>query len=261
MGNLDQILNASERDSLKKSKHPGFLKPMMATLTDDYFDDPEWIYERKLDGVRCLVSIENGKVKLYSRNENDISKTYYELVESLGKNNFPDLIADGEIVAFDGKTTSFSKLQGRIQLKNAEKLRNTKVKIYLYLFDILYYDGYLLEDISLRSRKKILKKAIEWNSTIHFTPHRNEKGMEYFKKACEKAWEGIIAKNANGSYIHSRSRDWLKFKCSQGQELVIGGFTEPQGSREGFGALLVGFYKDGKLYYAGKVGKSEAKRS
>lgn len=254
MENLEDILKASELEKLTKVDHPGFLKPMLATLTDNYFDDPEWIYERKLDGVRCLVSINNGKVKLYSRNENEMTKTYFELPKVLRKSNYKNLIADGEIVAFDGKTTSFSKLQGRIQLRDSERLQNTKIKIYLYLFDILYYDGFLLKELSLRTRKKIIKKVIDWNSVVRYTSHRNGKGIQYLEDACHKGWEGIIAKDGQSTYVHSRNRKWLKFKCSHGQELVIGGFTEPQGEREGFGAMLVGFYKDDNLQFAGKVG-------
>lgn len=254
MAKLESILKPEELETLQKSKHPGFLSPMLATLTEDYFDDPQWIYERKLDGVRCVLSIENGKARLFSRNENEMSDSYFELPQELEKHSYPDLIADGEIVAFDGKTTSFSKLQGRIQLKDEKRLQNTEIKIYLYLFDIMFFDGFLLENLSLKTRKKILKKVIEWNDTIRFTPHRNKKGKEYLEEACNKGWEGLIAKDGKAPYAHSRSKKWLKFKCAHGQELVIAGFTEPQGEREGFGAMLVGFYKDEKLYYAGKVG-------
>ena len=251
---LSKILGQKTFGELKKEKHPKFVSPMLATLTEDYFNHPDWIYERKLDGVRCVVSIRNNTVSLYSRNENDMSKTYFEITESLEKQNYPDLIADGEIVAFEGKTTSFSKLQPRIQLKDKKRLKATKVKIHLYLFDIIYFDGYRLEELPLRTRKKILKKVFDWGDPIHYTPHRNEKGQEYLKEACNKNWEGLIAKNATAPYAHSRSREWLKFKCGHGQELVIGGFTETQGQRVGFGALLVGYYKNGKLQYAGKVG-------
>ncbi len=254
MDTLHQILNSEEQKLLEKCPYPEFTKPMKATLTENYFDDPQWIYERKLDGVRCLVSIKNGKATLFSRNGNDMSASYYELPRILEESEYPNLIADGEIVAFEGKTTSFSKLQSRIQLKDAKKLENTSVKIFLYLFDILYYQEYLTEKLPLRSRKKLLKKVMHWQPTVRYTPHKNEKGLSFLKSACEKGWEGIIAKDGQGKYVHSRSRQWLKFKCSHGQELVIGGFTEPQGEREGFGAMLVGYYHDGKLQYAGKVG-------
>lgn len=254
MDGLQKILSEEEFKSIKKKPFPGFKTPMLATLTDDYFNDPKWIFERKLDGVRCLITIKNGDVKLYSRNENLMNASYPELVTALKSHKYSNLIADGEIVAFDGKTTSFQKLQGRIQLKNNEQIKESKVKVFLYLFDILYLEGFDLTQLPLTLRKKVLRKSITWSSPIRFTPHRNQNGKELLKEACNKGWEGLIAKNSEANYVHSRSRNWLKFKCSQGQELVIGGFTEPQGERIGFGALLVGYYQDGDLLYAGKVG-------
>lgn len=241
-------------EKLKEREFPGFESPMLATLTDTYFDDAGWIYERKLDGVRCVVTICEGEVKLYSRNGNAISSTYPELVDALRESAAQDVVADGEIVAFDGKVTSFSKLQNRMQLQDPEKIRNTTVRVWLYLFDILYIDGNDTTSLPLKTRKKLLKSTFNWNKRLRFTPHRNKTGKAYLAEACEKGWEGLIAKDASAKYVHSRSRNWLKFKCSKGQELVIGGFSEPEGERRGFGALLVGYYKNGGLQYAGKVG-------
>ncbi len=251
---LEDFLSEKEFGKLEKKPFPGFVQPMLATLTDEYFDDPKWIYERKLDGVRCLIIVHNSKISLYSRNENLMNDTYPELVTALEKHNYPNLIADGEIVAFEGKTTSFQKLQARIQLKDKARIKESKVKVYLYLFDLIYFENYDLTQVSLKSRKKILKKVLDWSSPVRYTPHRNKNGKELLTKACKKGWEGLIAKDSRATYVHSRSRNWLKFKCGQGQELVIGGFTEPQGERVGFGALLVGYYKDEELKFAGKVG-------
>ena len=251
---LKDIIAEENYKDLNKENFPGFISPMLATLTEDYFDHPEWIYERKLDGVRCLVNIRDEDVQLYSRNEKNISQTYPGLKKAIQKQKYPNLIADGEIVAFKGNSTSFSELQNRIQLKDSEKIKRSKVNVFLYLFDLLYYEDYNLEHLPLRSRKKILKKKINWESPIRYTQHRNEKGKEYFKIACQNDWEGLIAKNGTSKYTHSRSNNWLKFKCTKGQELVIGGFTEPEGERVGFGALLAGYYENNQLYYAGKVG-------
>lgn len=176
------------------------------------------------------------------------------MAESTASLSPKDFIADGEIVAFDGKLTSFSKLQKRMQVMDPEKARHLKPKVYLYLFDMVYYDGYDLTNLSLTERKKILKEKLSWNDPVRYTSHIRESGKEYYAQACKKGWEGIIAKNGRSTYKHTRSRDWLKFKCTNGQELVIGGFTEPQRARIGFGALLVGFYHDDKLLYAGKAG-------
>ncbi|WP_224485554.1 non-homologous end-joining DNA ligase [Robertkochia aurantiaca] len=251
---LENILDEHDFGKAEKKAFPGFVAPMLATLTDDYFDDPEWIYERKLDGVRCLVLIEEGEISIYSRNEKELNNTYPELKEALQKGDHPDLILDGEIVAFKGNVTSFSKLQNRMQIKDPEKARERGVTVYLYLFDIIYYENYSLSELPLRQRKQILKKVIKWRDPLRYVPHRNEEGKAYREEACRKGWEGIIAKDANSTYVHSRSKKWLKFKCAKGQELVIGGFTEPEGERVGFGAMLVGFYKNGNLQYAGKVG-------
>lgn len=254
MKKLQEIVSKKEVRKLKKSAVPGFIPPMLATLTDDYFDDPAWIYERKLDGVRCLVVVKKGKVTLYSRNRNDISAVYPEIKAALERSVQHDLIADGEIVAFKGKVTSFSTLQNRMQLKDPGKVSRSGVKVFLYLFDLPFFEGYDLTDLPLKERKKILRNGLNWQDPIRYTSHRNETGKEYLQSACEKGWEGIIAKNGSSPYVNSRNRNWLKFKCSLGQELVIGGFSEPQGERTGFGALLVGYYQGDSLQYAGKVG-------
>lgn len=227
---------------------------MLATLTEDYFDDPDWIYERKLDGVRVLVVKEGPEVKLYSRNQKLITDTYPELEGPCSKLSSKSLIADGEIVAFDGNVTSFSKLQQRMQVKDRKKAEHLSPKVYLYLFDLIYFDKYDLTKLALRSRKKLLSGLLEMKDRIRYTSHRNETGKVYHEEACRKGWEGVIAKDASAAYVHSRSKKWLKFKCAAGQELVIGGFTEPEGSRKGFGALLMGYYDNGDFKYAGKVG-------
>lgn len=254
MSSWEGYITERQREALTKQTFPGFVQPMLATLTDDYFDDETWIYERKLDGVRCLVAVEEGSSKLWSRNEKELSNSYPELVEAIDAQKLPNLIADGEIVAFDGNVSSFSKLQNRMQIKDPEKARNTGVAVYLYLFDLLHLDGHNLTQLPLLERKKVLKRLFAWEDPIRYTSHRRENGTAYHTEACRKGWEGVIAKDGKSTYVHSRSKKWLKFKCEKGQELVIGGFTEPQGERVGFGAMLVGFYKNGSLHYAGKVG-------
>lgn len=251
---LKEIIEEQLFEKIENKKFPGFIKPMLATLTDDYFDDPQWIYERKLDGERCEILIEKGKVSIYSRNEKKLNTTYPEIVDALENQNYPKLILDCECVTFDGNVSSFSKLQDRIQIKDSEEARKSEVNVYLYVFDIMYFKDHDLTKLPLKKRKKILKAILKWNDPIRFVSHRNEDGKDYHKEACEKGWEGIIAKDGKSTYVNSRSKKWLKFKCTKGQELVIGGFTEPEGQRVGFGALLVGFYKDNALQYSGKVG-------
>ena len=251
---LDQILDEEEWKKIEKHSQPDELKPMLATLTHDYFSDSDWIFERKLDGERALGFRKNGKVRLMTRNGKNINDSYPEVVEALQRSGGPDLIVDGEIVAFSGAVTSFSRLQQRMQVDDPEEARASRIKVYYYLFDILHAEGFALEELPLRSRKKVLRQLLSFDDPLRFTPHRNTDGEAYHSEACEKGWEGIIAKRADSRYTHSRSRDWLKFKCQKGQELVIGGFTEPEGSRVGFGALLVGYYDGDELRYAGKVG-------
>jgi len=247
-------LSASEREHLQQTFQPQWIAPMLARLTDRRFSDRKWLFERKFDGERALAFCAGKAVHLLSRNRKDIGDTYPELVEALADQRCADFIADGEIVAFDGAVTSFARLQHRMQIEDPDEARASGVAVYYYLFDLIYLDGYQLDQLPLRARKKLLKRAIAFDDPLRFTTHRNEDGEAFYEHACESGWEVVIAKRADGPYRHSRSSDWLKFKCAKGQELVIGGFTEPQGSRKGFGALLVGYYDDGALRYAGKVG-------
>jgi bifunctional non-homologous end joining protein LigD len=218
---------------------------MKAVLTDERFSDPNWIYERKLDGIRC-VAIRSGKqLKMLSRNDLSLNARYPELADALAAEPCEQFAIDGEAVAFAGAQTSFARLAQRKQ---------TYVAVFLYVFDVLWLDGHDVREVPLRSRKRLLREALEFKGHVRFTPHRNEHGEAYFAEACRKGWEGLIAKRADSPYSASRSRDWLKFKCERGQELVIGGYTAPQGSRIELGALLVGYYEQGELRYAGKVG-------
>jgi DNA ligase D-like protein (predicted ligase) len=217
---------------------------MKAVLSDQPFSDPGWIFERKLDGIRCGAFRTGGQVTLLSRNNLDLNGRYPEIAEALAKPG-PDLVVDGEVVAFQGGQTSFERLQQR---------GRRRVAIFYYLFDILELDGRDVTDLPLRERKRALRDAVDFGGPLRFTTHRNADGVEAYRHACASGWEGVIAKRADSPYRATRSRDWLKLKCNQAQELVIGGWTAPKGSRQRFGALLVGYYDDGRLRYAGKVG-------
>lgn len=248
-------LSGNERDALKSAEHPEWLSPMLATLTEKRFSDPGWIYERKLDGERLLGFRDRDRVRLLTRNRKSAADTYPEIVEALAEQPVADFVVDGEVVAFDGSVSSFSRLQQRMKIDDPDEARASGVAVYFYVFDLPWFDGYVLDDLPLRRRKGILRREFDFDDALRFTAHRNRDGEDYFEQACARGWEGIIAKRADSGYRHSRSRDWLKFKCSKGQELVIAGFTEPQGERTGFGALLVGYHDDdGELRYAGKVG-------
>ena len=222
------------------------IEPMKAVLADTPFSDPGWIFERKLDGIRCLAIKDDSGVSLMSRTARRMNDQFPELVSALEREPSRDFVLDGEIVAFEGAVTSFARLQQRAR---------ERVPVFLYVFDLPRHEGEDLRSLPLRERKARLRRALDFKGPIRFNPHRNgEHGEELFREACEKGLEGVIAKRADSPYAGGRSRDWLKLKCHAEQELVIGGFTAPKGSRTEFGALLVGYNENGALRYAGKVG-------
>lgn len=247
-------LSEAERKRMRRAAMPKGADLMTATLTHEHFSDPDWIYERKLDGERVLAIKQAKHVRLLTRNDKDAVAPYPEIAEALAEQETQAFAVDGEVVAFEGDVTSFSRLQQRMQKRDPEEARQSGVAVFYYVFDILNLDGYEITGLPLRRRKSLLRQALDFERSLRFTAHRNESGESYLAEACKKGWEGLIAKRAEAPYVGKRSRDWLKFKCTRGQELVIGGFTEPQGSRQGFGALLVGYYQGDVLRYAGKVG-------
>jgi bifunctional non-homologous end joining protein LigD len=250
---LDE-LPPGERNLLRREAFPEWVAPMLATLTDESFSRRGWIFERKLDGERVLAFRRRGQATLLSRNRKSLDAAYPEIAEAIGARALGDVVIDGEVVAFDGSVTSFAALQPRMQVRNAAEARRSGVRIFYYLFDLLHLDGFDTTRVPLFQRKKLLRAALLWDDPIRFTMHRSTRGIEYFAEACDKGWEGLIAKRADAEYQHRRSTDWLKFKCTRAQEFVIGGYTDPKGSRVGFGALLLGYYDGGKLRYAGDVG-------
>lgn len=254
MNDLLKSLADEVQEKLREVERPDWLNPMLATLTDRRFSDENWIFERKLDGERCLAFRKGNQMHLMSRNQQDLNVQYPELVEALKQQSVDDFIIDGEIVAFEGDVTSFARLQDRMHVDDPEEARQSDVAVYYYLFDLLYLDGYDTTEVGLRHRKSLLKRALSFDDPLRFVIHRNEEGEAFFEEACRKGWEGIIAKQGDSSYVHGRSKKWLKFKCVNRQEFVIGGYTEPQGERIGFGALLLGYYEGDDLVYAGKVG-------
>ena len=175
------------------------------------------------------------------------------LLASIGRmtHPVPEQIA---IVTFDGEVTSFAKLQQRMQLEHPSDELRRKIPVWFYAFDLLNLNDRDIRELPLRERKKLLAAALDFKDPLRFTEDRETEGEAFFHEACRKGWEGIIAKNADSAYLSARSRDWLKFKCLNQQEFVIAGYTDPQGERVAFGALLVGYYEQRKLVYAGKVG-------
>jgi bifunctional non-homologous end joining protein LigD len=237
-------LSDDERALARRARKPRALEPMKAVLHDPPFSDPDWVFEQKLDGIRCLAWRDGDDVRLVSRTGKPLD--FPDVSDALASAPCGDFIADGEVVAFENGVTSFSKLQRR---------KRERVDTYLYAFDLPYADGHDLTRVSLRGRKKALLEALDFGDRVHFSRHVGERGEDLYREACRSGLEGLIAKRADSPYrAGGRSRDWLKLKCKAEQELVIGGFSAPKGSREELGALLVGYWEDGELRYAGKVG-------
>lgn len=236
-----------------KKKNPLWVAPMLATLSQEDIPEKGWIAEKKWDGMRCLVFYEHGEALLYSRNQKKNNRYFPEIAEAAQKISSKSFIADGEIVAFHGNVTSFSKLQRRFGLFVDTK-KEKPPEVFLYLFDLLFYDGEDLRKKTLIERKKILKEKFHFSRLIRFTPHRTRSLSEFYHQMCAQGEEGIIVKKSDSHYESKRAKTWVKFRCGNQREFVIGGYTEPKGSRIGFGALLLGFYEGDKLKYAGKVG-------
>jgi bifunctional non-homologous end joining protein LigD len=241
----------------RKAPMPDQIQPMLATLVDEPFSDKEWIYETKWDGVRAVCRVSDGKVQFTSRNNNDITHRYPELQEIVRLVNAEEAILDGELVAFaDNGKPSFQLLQQRMGLENRKEIEklSSKVKVVYYAFDLLYMNGFDLTQGQLIHRKALLEQIVESDELLKYSEHVVEDGKALFKKAAKEGLEGIIAKHQASSYVQRRSSDWLKIKTQLRQEVVIAGYTEPRGSRKHIGALIVGLYENGKLYYSGHVG-------
>ncbi len=252
---LLETLPADQRRLLAPLPESGPPTSLMLARSSDRRDfGAGWVFERKLDGVRAVAVREGGRVRLLSRSGQVMNRTYPELVDALAEQECDDFSVDGEIVAFTGGRTDFSRLQRRMQISDPRRAWASGVEVWYYLFDLLALDGVRTTGLPLRTRKSLLRRAVRFQSPLRLTPHRNQGGRELLDQACARGWEGLVAKRAEGRYHARRSPDWLKLKCSRGQEFVIGGFTEPSGSRVGFGALLLGYHAGGRLRYAGKVG-------
>ncbi|HEX8549000.1 MAG TPA: non-homologous end-joining DNA ligase [Cytophagaceae bacterium] len=232
----------------RKAKILTEVKPMLATLVEEAFDKKDWIYEIKWDGYRAIAEVNFNDINIYSRNNLPFNEHFPTVTESLRKLGI-QAVLDGEIVALD--ENGF----GQFQLIQNYK-RTGKGNIVFFVFDILYYNGYDLRDLTLLERKSILKSILpEDSETIKYNDHVEGRGIEFFNAAAAKNLEGIIAKKADSLYHeNARSKNWLKIKTHKRQEAVIAGITEPRGGRKGFGALVLGVYEGKELVYIGHTG-------
>jgi len=226
-----------------KDRIPFRVAPMLATLVRKSFHKPGWIYEEKYDGYRILAYKEGDRVTLLSRNGNDRTATYASVARAVQKLRPRTLLLDGEVVAFD------KKLISRFQL-----LQEGSAPTAYAVFDCLYREGRDLRHDPLETRRPVAESAIGKADILMISHRLADNGLEAFKTAKKKGYEGVVAKDLSSPYIEGRSSKWLKVKVHQEEEMVIGGFTEPEGSRTYFGALLLGAYENGNLRYIGKVG-------
>jgi DNA ligase D-like protein (predicted ligase) len=219
---------------------PAFVTPMKAVLTTDRPAGPEWVFERKLDGIRCLAVKDGGRTQLFSRNELSLNDRYAPLVAALDADPADGLVLDGEAVTFVGGRDRFGGGAGG--------------ELRYVVFDVLVADGRDVRGLPLEERRAVLEGVLRWTDPVRLSEQATGDGAELLAEACREGWEGLIAKRRGSRYVSSRSRDWLKLKCTRAQELVVGGFTAPRGSRTDLGALLVGHFEGDRLRYAGKVG-------
>ncbi len=231
----------------KKAPLPESISPMLASLADEPFTNSDWIYELKWDGYRALAQIKNGKVRLYSRNDQDFNKDFPEIVTELEK--IPgNMVLDGEVVAVDEDGVSRFQL-----LQNKKKNKDSNQKLLYYVFDILYFDKFDLRGMSLEKRLEILKEVVKPNNVVRLSETFKD-GIELFESAKHLGMEGVVAKRKDSTYSSDRSKDWLKVKAVNEQEFVIGGYTKPKGERKRFGSILIGEYVNGDFVYRGHVG-------
>jgi DNA ligase D-like protein (predicted ligase) len=227
---------------------------MLATLTNRREFGDDWLLERKFDGERCVARRDGGDVRLESRTARDLTGTYPEVRAAVAAQQVRNVLLDGEVVAYDGEQTSFSRLQQRLGVTNPSADHVAAYPVVFCVFDLLEIDGEDLTDRPLIERRARLAGSIRPSAALQLSEAWRGDSQRRFAAACRSGWEGLIAKRADAPYARGRSKDWLKLKCVWGQEFVIGGYTDPAGSRTDFGALLVGYYDDGRLKYAGKVG-------
>ena len=243
----------------RKGTMPTVIHPMLASLVEDPFDNPQWLFEIKWDGYRSVAFLDGGKARLVSRNQNDMTSQYPELRDLPNYVRARTAVLDGEIVALDDSgRPSFSLMQQRTGISGAGrkvKAADRSVPIAYYVFDLLYLDGYDLTRVDLEKRKELLAGIIAGNGLVRYSDHHLEQGVALFEAAKQQGLEGIVAKRRNSCYEQKRSREWLKMKITRRQECVIGGYTDPRGSREHFGSIILGLYDEkGRLLHVGQAG-------
>ena len=238
---------------------------MLATSIDEPFDGPDWLFEIKWDGYRAIAFLEAGKLRLVSRNQNELTPRYPELKDLPKFVHAKTAILDGEVVALDEEgRASFSLMQQRTGFRPGGRraATNADVPVLYYAFDLLYLDGYDWRKVPLEERKKMLASLLVTGDTLRYSDHYEAQGKALFEMARAKGLEGILAKKRDSIYQERRSSEWLKIKITHRLEAVIGGFTEPEGSRAHFGSIVLGLCdKQGRLIHVGQAGSGFDQKS
>ncbi len=245
-------LPGAVRKSMSTAVHP-----MLATSIERPFDDPEWLFEIKWDGYRAVSFLQDGKVRLVSRNQNELTGEFPELNELSKLIKAKNAVLDGEVVALDEQgRASFSLMQQRTGIRKGGRRVGARreLQIVYYIFDLLYVDGFDLRRVELEQRKQVLAQIIAPSELVRYSDHFPQ-GLALFEVAKQKGLEGILAKKRASHYEERRSREWLKIKVTRTIDCVVGGYTDPEGSRQYFGSIVLGLYDEkGRLIHVGQAG-------
>jgi bifunctional non-homologous end joining protein LigD len=255
-------LRPSDLQSARKSAMPARLEPMLSTPISSPFSDPNWLFEIKWDGVRALTWIADGKLELRSRAGGEITKQYPELAGLPENLSAAEAILDGEIVVLDSRGHSdFEQLQERMHVRVPPPKVLSDTPVTYYIFDLLYCDGYDLREAPLLERKELLRRLLHSGERFRFSDHQVEHGKELFELARVQGLEGIVGKRSDSRYASVRSAQWVKIKATKTLDAVVGGWTEPRGSRSHFGSLLLGLYEGRTMRFIGHAGSGFNEKS
>lgn len=248
-------IQPGELDGARKSAMPSHVEPMLATLGEHAFSDPNWLFEIKWDGVRALARIDDSALTLRSRNGADITKRYPELAVLPQAFAASQAIVDGEIVALDERgLSSFERLQERMHVRAPSEHLVSQTPVVYFAFDLLYCDGYDLRKAPLLERKQLLQRLVHASERFRYADHQMEHGKELFELAKQTGLEGIVAKCADSPYVSDRSAYWMKLKVTNTLDAAVGGGTASRTPALPFGSLLLGLYQGKKLRFIGHVG-------
>src|SRR6266446_2784437 len=248
-------IRPEELQGAHRSSIPSKIEPMLATLSDRPFSDPNWLFEIKWDGVRAMARIENGDLTLLSRTGADMTKRYPELSSLPNALAAREAILDGEIVALDARGhSSFERLQERMHVRAPSEHLVAQIPVVYFVFDLLYCDGYDLRKSSLIERKQLLNRVMHTSDRFRYSDHQLEMGKELFALAEQNGLEGILAKRTDSPYVSDRSPYWVKLKSTKTVDAVVGGWTAARTPALPFGSLLLGLYQGKKLQFIGHVG-------